>query len=193
MGCAACWGLVSFFRAHFWASNLKIPCEVSAACAQESSGTLRAHGAVLRSASPVLNALLSAPMKEGAGQKCDSNWTIAMKARGLKLKCWENRSHLGHLGSFLCFCSFPGFVSSDFVRFCPWSWKQSFGIFSSRKIPFLNVFLPWFSAWNLAGSTGHIRVEGVGLEAAKLFLRLMCSPATHCFSCFAVSSNYLRP
>jgi len=66
--------------------------EVLAACAQESSGTLRAHGAVLRSASPVLNALLSAPMKEG--------------------------------------------------------------------------------------STGHIRVEGVGLEAAKLFLRLMYTGST---------------
>ncbi|CAL1165692.1 unnamed protein product [Cladocopium goreaui] len=45
--------------------------EVSGVCADSTSGTsgtsgtLRAHGAVLRSASPVLNALLSAPMKEG--------------------------------------------------------------------------------------------------------------------------------
>lgn len=60
--------------------------QVSGVCADSTSGTsgtsgtLRAHGAVLRSASPVLNALLSAPMKEGSVAR------------------WHGRMCVGHVG-----------------------------------------------------------------------------------------------
>eukprot|EP00438_Fugacium_kawagutii_P026216 Skav225071 [mRNA] locus=scaffold4576:45540:50132:- [translate_table: standard] len=68
---------------------------------QEGSSTLRAHSAVLRSASPVLNALLTAPMKEGA-----------------------------------------------------------------TRVGVLDVWVLW---WVVVGRSGHIRVDGVSLEAARLY------------------------
>jgi hypothetical protein len=64
--------------------------QVSGVCADSTSGTsgtsgtLRAHGAVLRSASPVLNALLSAPMKEGSAR-------------------WHGRMCVGHVGHVFFF------------------------------------------------------------------------------------------
>ena len=65
--------------------------QVSAACADSGSGsgTLRAHGAVLRSASPVLNALLSAPMKEGT-VGCGGMWWDVVGCGGMwwDVTCW---------------------------------------------------------------------------------------------------------
>lgn len=50
-------------------------------------GTLKAHSSVLRTASPVLRALLSTPMKEGARMRrravrIEAVWVVGIEAMG---------------------------------------------------------------------------------------------------------------